>query len=149
MPTLLLWSPCKSPLKNISLLDCEFYQIVSGTVFLRVARWLVFEPKIHIWVNFGGYCNGRCWYSLYLFGIFYSHLVNLMAIWFCIFSGYLVFFPFENVFANKNLATLVFIPTVCLSRLQRYPSYGVATGRPFKYSCHRCPLSVRFWDATQ
>jgi hypothetical protein len=26
---------------------------------LRVARWFVFKPKIQIWVNFGGSCNGR------------------------------------------------------------------------------------------
>jgi hypothetical protein len=25
----------------------------------RVARWFVFKPKIQIWVNFGGSCNGR------------------------------------------------------------------------------------------
>jgi hypothetical protein len=24
----------------------------------RVARWFVFKPKIEIWVNFGGSCNG-------------------------------------------------------------------------------------------
>jgi hypothetical protein len=45
------------------------------------------KPKIQIWVNFGGYCNGRCWYilsaiwSIYQpFGLFISHLVHLMAI---------------------------------------------------------------------
>jgi hypothetical protein len=26
----------------------------------RVARWHIFNP---IWVNFGGSCNGRCWYN--------------------------------------------------------------------------------------
>jgi hypothetical protein len=30
----------------------------------RVARWFVFKPKIPIWVNFGGPCNGKCWYIL-------------------------------------------------------------------------------------
>jgi hypothetical protein len=25
-----------------------------------VARWNIFKPKIPIWVNFGGSCNGRC-----------------------------------------------------------------------------------------
>jgi hypothetical protein len=25
----------------------------------RIARWFVFKPKIQIWVNFGGSCNGR------------------------------------------------------------------------------------------
>jgi hypothetical protein len=27
---------------------------------VRVARWHIFRPKIPIWVNFGGYSNGRC-----------------------------------------------------------------------------------------
>jgi hypothetical protein len=52
--------------------------------------------KIPIWVNFGGSCNGRCWYIL-------------MAIWsilgpFGIFCGHLVYFP---VLYKENLATLV------------------------------------------
>jgi hypothetical protein len=33
-------------------------------VGFRVARWLVFKPKIHIWVNFGGSCNGKSWHIL-------------------------------------------------------------------------------------
>jgi hypothetical protein len=28
----------------------------------RVAGWYIFEPKIPIWVNFGGPKNGKCWY---------------------------------------------------------------------------------------
>jgi hypothetical protein len=30
----------------------------------RVARWHIFKPIIHIWVNFGGSCDWRCWYIL-------------------------------------------------------------------------------------
>jgi hypothetical protein len=47
-----------------------------------VARWFILKPKIPIWVNFGGFCNGRCWYILLPFGLFYGRLVNFMAIWF-------------------------------------------------------------------
>jgi hypothetical protein len=36
----------------------------------RVARWFVFKPKIHIWVNFRGSCNGRWWYILWTLGPF-------------------------------------------------------------------------------
>jgi hypothetical protein len=28
----------------------------------RVAGWFVFKPKIQIWVNFAGSCNGKRWY---------------------------------------------------------------------------------------
>jgi hypothetical protein len=30
----------------------------------RVARWFIFKPKIQIWANFGGSCNGKSWYIL-------------------------------------------------------------------------------------
>jgi hypothetical protein len=63
----------------------------------KVARWYIFKPKLPIWVNFGGSCNGRCLYTLWPFGIFYGHLVYFTAIWstlkpFGIFCGHLVFF---------------------------------------------------------
>jgi hypothetical protein len=41
----------------------------------RVARWYIFKPKIKIWVIIGGSCNGRCWYIMWTFDLFYSHLV--------------------------------------------------------------------------
>jgi hypothetical protein len=48
----------------------------------RVARWYIFKPKIQIWVNFLGYCNGRCWYILCSFGVFYGHLPYFIVIWY-------------------------------------------------------------------
>jgi hypothetical protein len=44
---------------------------------------ILFKPKIPIWENFVGSCNGRCWHILWpfgicilwTFGIFYGHLV--------------------------------------------------------------------------
>jgi hypothetical protein len=36
----------------------------SVRVAFRVARWNIFKPKIPMWVNFGGSCNGRFWYIL-------------------------------------------------------------------------------------
>jgi hypothetical protein len=56
----------------------------------RVARWRILKPKIPIWVNFGGSCNGRCWYIIWPFGLFYGCLVCLWP--FDIFYGYLVYF---------------------------------------------------------
>jgi hypothetical protein len=47
-----------------------------------VARWFDFKPKIPIWVNFGGFCNGSYWYVLLPFGLFYAHLVYFMVIWY-------------------------------------------------------------------
>jgi hypothetical protein len=45
-----------------------------------------------------GLANGRCWYILWLFGLFYDHLVYFMNIWhisrpFGIFYNHLVYFP--------------------------------------------------------
>jgi hypothetical protein len=79
--------------------------------------------------QFGGSSNGRCWYVLRPFGLFYFHVVYFVAIWsilltfvifvaiwyilwsFGIFYGrlYVIFFPFWNVVCTeKNLATLHF-----------------------------------------
>jgi hypothetical protein len=33
----------------------------TATVPNRVARWFGFKPKIPVWVNFGGSCNGKSW----------------------------------------------------------------------------------------
>jgi hypothetical protein len=46
----------------------------------------IFRPKIAIWVNFGGSCNGRCWYILCTFGVFYGHLIYFMTIWYILWS---------------------------------------------------------------
>jgi hypothetical protein len=43
-------------------------------------QMVFFKPKIPIRVNFGGSCNGRRWYILWLLGLFYGHLVYCMAI---------------------------------------------------------------------
>jgi hypothetical protein len=67
------------------------------SVPIRVARWHIFRPKIPIWVNFGGPCNGRCWYILWTFDLFYGYFVYYMDIrsilrLFCIFYVRLVYF---------------------------------------------------------
>jgi hypothetical protein len=73
----------------------------------RVAGWHIFKPKIPIGVNFGGSCNGRCWYTLWPFGLFCGHLVY-------IFCGHLLYFmvnrfnfPVLVCCAKKNLATQI------------------------------------------
>jgi hypothetical protein len=62
-------------------------------VTFRVARWYSFKPKIQSWVNFGGSCNGRCWYILWTvwsilqpFGLIYGHFVYFVVTWY-IFSA--------------------------------------------------------------
>jgi hypothetical protein len=46
-----------------------------GIKWQWVARWYIFKPKIPIWVNFGGFFNGRCWYIIWPIGIVYDYLV--------------------------------------------------------------------------
>jgi hypothetical protein len=65
----------------------------------------IFEPKIPFLVNFGGSYNGRCWYVLRQFGIFYGQLLSFMAIW-CIFGSSGIFFPVLVCSTMKNQATL-------------------------------------------
>jgi hypothetical protein len=80
---------------------------LSLEIFIRVARWFVFKPKIQICVNFGGTCNGRwwnilwtmvhftvIWYILWTFGIVCGNLVCFHVLVFCI---------------KKNMATLIYI----------------------------------------
>jgi hypothetical protein len=52
----------------------------------------LFYTKIPIWVYFGGPWNGKCWYVLCPFGIFYGHVVHAMVMFWYI--------------SPKNLATL-------------------------------------------
>jgi hypothetical protein len=55
----------------------------------RVARWFVFKPKIPLWVNFEGSCNGKSGYILRPFDLFYGNWKYFMAV----FCGHLVDFP--------------------------------------------------------
>jgi hypothetical protein len=41
---------------------------------VRVARWFIFKPQIHIWVKFGGPRSGKC-YTLWPFEILFAPLV--------------------------------------------------------------------------
>jgi hypothetical protein len=63
----------------------------------RVARWHIFKPKIPIWVNFGGSCNGGCMYLhtyiLWSLGIFCGPLDILLL--------FGTFFPFWYVGPRK------------------------------------------------
>jgi hypothetical protein len=70
----------------------------------RVARWNIFKPKIPIWVNFGGSCNGRCLKMLRPNGLFYGHLVYFVAIWYILWL-FDIFFPVLVCRTRKNLAT--------------------------------------------
>jgi hypothetical protein len=54
--------------------------VMSRIVSSTVARWFVFKPKLPIWVNFGGSCNGKCWAILRPFEKFYCHLVYFVVI---------------------------------------------------------------------
>jgi hypothetical protein len=64
-----------------------------------VARWFIFEPKIPIWVNFGGPYIGQCLYILWPFGVFNGHLEYFMTICYI--------FPVLVSCTKENLATLL------------------------------------------
>jgi hypothetical protein len=75
----------------------DFTSETLGRVVDRVARW----------VNFGGSCNGKSWYTLRPFGLFLrpleilcGHLAYFVVIWY-------IFPHFGIFFSKKNLATLV------------------------------------------
>jgi hypothetical protein len=68
-------------------------------VLFRIARWHILKPEIPIWVNFGGSCNGKCWYITCPFSRFYGYLVYYVAVWYIILLG--IFFPFWYVVPRK------------------------------------------------
>jgi hypothetical protein len=51
---------------------------------------MAYFQKISIWVNFGGSFNGRCWYFIWLFGLFFGYLVP-MVVWY-IFSRFYILY---------------------------------------------------------
>jgi hypothetical protein len=55
----------------------------------------IFRPKIPIWVIFGRFCNRRCWYISWSFGLFYGHLVYFKAIWY-------ILGPFGLLYQEKS-----------------------------------------------
>jgi hypothetical protein len=58
------------------------FRLIDNLDRTRVARRHTFKPNIPIWVSFGGSCNGRCWFILWPFGLFYGHLINYVTIWY-------------------------------------------------------------------
>jgi hypothetical protein len=65
-----------------------------------------FQTKIAVWENSGWSCYGRCWPILWTFGLFYGHLIYLMAIWY-ISWWFGIFFSISVYCTKRNLATLV------------------------------------------
>jgi hypothetical protein len=68
----------------------------------RVARWHISKPKIPIWVNFGGYSNRRCWYSISPFGLFYGYLVYFVAIRYIFIVIWYIFSCFGMLYRVKS-----------------------------------------------
>jgi hypothetical protein len=61
----------------------------------RVARLFIFKPKLPIWVNLGGSCNGKSWYILLLLNVFWWHLVYFVVIWY-------IFLRFGILYQDKS-----------------------------------------------
>jgi hypothetical protein len=88
-------------------------------LLIRVARWHIFKPKILIWVNFGGSCNGRCWYILWPFGIFYA-LLSIICGRSVYFYGYLVNFSrFGTYVVQRKIWQPCFwyLPPTCCDKI--------------------------------
>jgi hypothetical protein len=71
---------------------------------IKGARWYILIPKIPVWLHFGDPWNGKCWCTLWPFGIFTTTWHTLWS--FVIFYSNLVFFPVLVYFTDKNLATI-------------------------------------------
>jgi hypothetical protein len=86
----------------MELITAIKHQVLFMLLPTGVARWYTFRPKIVIWVNFVGSCNGCC-YILWTLGLFYGHFIYFMTIRYILWQ-YGIFSP---CCTKKNLATLV------------------------------------------
>jgi hypothetical protein len=68
-------------------------------------QMVCFQTKNPIWVNFGGSHNGKSWYILRPFGLFFYHCKYFMAIWYILWS-FGTFLPVLVCCTTKKLATL-------------------------------------------
>jgi hypothetical protein len=99
----------------------------------RVARPYIFIPKVQIWMYFGGPWNGKCWQILWVFGIFKAiwYIIH-KAIWyilwlFVIFYGHLVYF--YGHLAHFALICYIFPVLVCRAYSSGNP--GLCAGSVF------------------
>jgi hypothetical protein len=94
------------------LRKCTYTPRITLTATNKVARRdSIFKPKIPIRVNFGGSCNWRCRYILWPLGLFYCHLVYVVAVLYISWS-FGIFFPVLVCCTKKNLATLATNPLI-------------------------------------
>jgi hypothetical protein len=63
---------------------------------------IYFKPEIPIWVNFRGFCNGRRWYIVWPFSLFYTHYQKISKVFFLI-PGTLISSP--KFWALESIAT--------------------------------------------
>jgi hypothetical protein len=106
--TIDIYGVCWTDWKRINLFEqlhslLDFYTLTLASVVNNFHNVLccmnqgrqIFRPKIAIWINFWGSCNGKCWYILWPFGLFYGPLIYFMTTWYTLFRGNLVYFsPF-------------------------------------------------------
>jgi hypothetical protein len=90
---------------NRILQNSEWVQKLSAPE--QGCQMLYFQTKIAVWVNFGGYCNRRCWYILWTVGQSYGHLIYFMTIWHSLWQFGTCIFAVLVCCTKKNLATLL------------------------------------------
>jgi hypothetical protein len=78
--------------RDLSMASWQLYWIIN--IIRRTDAWLELSTgaglpdglfsnqKSQFWINFGGPCNGKSWYILWPFGLFYCYWKYLMAIWY-------------------------------------------------------------------
>jgi hypothetical protein len=98
-----------------------------------------FKPKIPILISFGRPCNGKSWYLLSPFGIFYEKLVySVIILNTCGLFG--IFFPVSVGCDKKNLATLWQTTTIKASRCFRMTK--VCFSKQVSYAGRNCPAQA-------
>jgi hypothetical protein len=71
-------------------------------IWSRVARSFIFKPKIQIWVNFGGSCNGRFCYIYILWHLANFPTIRYILLHYGIFYGHLIYFPRFGILCHEK-----------------------------------------------
>jgi hypothetical protein len=79
------WLPTKSLFKPEQFIN--YVSVRAGVGPAQGCQMVCFQTKNKIWEKISGPQIGKCWYSLWPFGIYYGHLVYFVSIWY-IFSSF-------------------------------------------------------------
>jgi hypothetical protein len=113
----LIWSPCLAWTAFLSL-NRKLWKPIYAMHGQGLPDGIFSNPKITIWVNLGVYCNPRCWYILWPFGQFSTHLVYFVVIFYIFFSCLGILYHEKSGNPGKDITPVTIIICWCVLHIQ-------------------------------